>query len=51
MNIDPKDRVRNDAAKALELAKSCAEAALHSARATHADKALDMPTRHRRKPS
>jgi hypothetical protein len=47
-NIEPKDRVRHEAAEALKLARSCADVALAEARRIHVDPTLDLPTRHRR---
>jgi hypothetical protein len=47
-NIEPKDRIRHEAAKALETARSCAEVACKTAREIHVDPMLDLPTRHRK---
>jgi hypothetical protein len=48
VDIEPKDRIRHEAAKALETARSCAEVACKTAREIHVDATLDMPTRHRK---
>jgi hypothetical protein len=46
VGIEPKDTVRNAAAKALDLTRSCAEVACKTAREIHVDPALHMPARH-----
>jgi hypothetical protein len=47
-NIEPKDRVRHEAAAALALGRSCGDVACKTVREIHVDQTLDLPTRHRR---
>jgi hypothetical protein len=41
-NIEPKDRIRHEAAAALALARSCADVACKTVREIHVDKMLDI---------
>jgi hypothetical protein len=47
-NIDQKDRLRHEAAAALETARSCAAVACKVAREIHVDESLALPDRHRK---
>jgi hypothetical protein len=47
-NIEPKDRVRHEAAAALALGRSCGDVACKTVREIHVDQTLDLPTPHRR---